>query len=66
MFIFTSPSSSSNIAVNASESLKPPWKSHKRTGERRTHRCIASLIGMKEVTPHAIAYVAVQVHPHLI
>jgi len=60
-YIFTSPSSAEFTADDLnSEFLLGQPKRHRRR-ERRTRANVASLLGMKTVAPHAIAYIAVQV-----
>ena len=60
-YIFTSPSSAEFTAddLNSEFLLSQPKRRHR--GEQRTHTNIATLLGMKTVMPHAIAYIAVQV-----
>ena len=68
--IFTSPSFvDSDFLVDddadeaASESSQPqsPRKRRKASNEKRTRANVAALLGMKSVSPQAIAYTAVQV-----
>ena len=60
-YIFTSPSSAEFTAddLNSEFLLSQPKRCHR--GEQRTRTNIATLLGMKTVMPHAIAYIAVQV-----
>jgi hypothetical protein len=56
-YLFTSPTSAND---DANDPPQPPAKRAKRNlGATRSH--VASLIGMRSMTPRAIAYVAVQV-----
>src|ERR1700683_4193124 len=58
-YLFTSPTSANDDA-SPNDALQPSAKRAKRNlGATRSH--VASLIGMRSVTPRAIAYVAVQV-----
>lgn len=61
--IFTSPSSAASVSVLDdlvnSENIPPASKRAKRKGPTRSN--VASLIGLKSVTPRTIAYTAVQV-----
>lgn len=59
-FIFTSPTSAIEVPINTSTNgAPPPKRSKKSAGATRSH--VASLIGMRRVTPRSIAYVALQV-----
>jgi hypothetical protein len=59
-FIFTSPTSAIEVSINSSTNgAPPPKRSKKSAGATRSN--VASLIGMRRVTPRSIAYVALQV-----
>ena len=63
--IFTSPSSADPEDVvddtDQEDETEPPPKRRRGSSERRSQAYVAALIGMKSVSPHAIAYAAVQV-----
>jgi hypothetical protein len=64
MYIFTSPTSANGLSMEMVEAdndgIPPaPKRSKKNLGATRSH--VASLIGLRKVTPRSIAYVAVQV-----
>ncbi|KAF8835985.1 hypothetical protein BDN67DRAFT_877590, partial [Paxillus ammoniavirescens] len=61
-YIFTSPSSTDTPDDDDDDTVGQARKCHKKVGERRTHSHVASLLGMKAVGPHTIAYMAVQLH----
>jgi hypothetical protein len=66
-YIFTSPTSANNVSVDTVEAenddMPPaPKRSKKNLAATRSH--VASLIGLRKVTPHSIVYVAVQVSLH--
>jgi len=64
-FIFTSPTSAIEVSINSSTNgALPPKRSKKSAGATRSH--VASLIGMRRVTPRSIAYVALQVRCELV
>jgi len=60
-YIFTSPTSANEVSTDVTEdSAQPALKRSKKSlGATRSH--VASLIGLRRVTPRSIAYVAVQV-----
>lgn len=62
-FIFTSPSSAQDIEGQEDVELHIPSsrKRSRRNQKAPTRGHVAGLLGMKSVTPRAIAYVAVQV-----
>ena len=64
-FIFTSPSSAQDIEGQEDvESHIPSSRKRSRRNQKApTRGHVANLLGMKSVTPRAIAYVAVQVKP---
>ena len=55
-FIFTSPSSVTEDDVEA-----PPRTKRRKKAPTATRSNVASLVGLRAVTPRSIAYVAVQV-----
>ncbi|KIM84518.1 hypothetical protein PILCRDRAFT_385422 [Piloderma croceum F 1598] len=62
-YIFTSPTSANNVSVDVMEAgndnMPPaPKRSNKNLAVTRSH--VASLIGLRKVTPRLIAYVSVQ------
>ncbi|KAI6164767.1 hypothetical protein EDD17DRAFT_1506196 [Pisolithus thermaeus] len=66
--IFTSPSSADvdSVADDTDDEIQastsePPLKRRKGPTDKRTRSNVVSLIGMKSITPRAIAYTAVQV-----
>ena len=63
--IFTSPSSADSEDVvddtDQEDETEPPPKRRRGSSEKRSRAYIAALIGMKSVSPRAIAYTAVQV-----
>ena len=65
--IFTSPSSADceDVADDTDEEdqtpTEPPLKRQRGSSEKRSRAHVAALIGMKAVSPRAIAYTAVQV-----
>jgi hypothetical protein len=63
-YIFTSPTSANEVSMEAVETdnddmPSAPKRSKKNLRATRSH--VASLIGLRKVTPRSIAYVAVQV-----
>ena len=62
-YIFTSPGSanSGDTVEDSDTDTEPPPKRQRGTSEKRTRSHVATLIGMKSVSPRAIAYAAVQV-----
>ncbi|KIM63735.1 hypothetical protein SCLCIDRAFT_116469, partial [Scleroderma citrinum Foug A] len=61
--VFTSPSSvdSENVVSETDqEDCKPPLKCQKGSNEKCNQSHVAALLGMKSVSPHVIAYIAVQ------
>ncbi|KZP15450.1 hypothetical protein FIBSPDRAFT_750186, partial [Athelia psychrophila] len=58
-YLFTSPSSASEVTSNPQDSHRPTKRARTQTTSTRSN--VAALIGMDKVTPRAIAYVAVQV-----
>jgi hypothetical protein len=67
-FIFTLPSSAQDIEGQEDVELHIPSskKRSRRNQKAPTRGHVAGLLGMKSVTPRAIAYVAVQVEPTFI
>ena len=65
--IFTSPSSADceDVADDTNEEdqtpMEPPLKRQRGSNEKHSRAHVAALIGMKAVSPRAIAYTAVQV-----
>ena len=57
--IFTSPSSALKTDIEGEHAVQP--KRQHKLDECRTRSHIAALLGMKSVSPRAIAYIAVQV-----
>lgn len=65
-FLFTSPTSAEDINSENDIEENGGSQSQKRAKQNRkapTRGNVASLLGMRSVTPRAIAYVAVQVRP---
>ncbi|KIM54426.1 hypothetical protein SCLCIDRAFT_31116 [Scleroderma citrinum Foug A] len=66
--IFTSPSSANSVDVvddtdqEDQTPMEPPPKCQRDSSEKRSRAHVAALIGMKSVSPRAIAYTAVQLH----
>ena len=60
--LFTSPTSALDInSENDVEDQAPPARKRAQSHKAPTHGNVANLLGMRSVTPRAIAYVAVQV-----
>lgn len=61
--IFTSPSSANEVDGDGdgADIIENCRRAKRRSDQAKVKTCIASIIGMRKVTPRAIAYVACQV-----
>lgn len=64
--IFTSPSSANEVDGdgNGADVIENNRRARTRSDQARVKTCVASIIGMRKVTPRAIAYAACQVSHH--
>ncbi|KAG0696984.1 hypothetical protein DFH29DRAFT_1004123 [Suillus ampliporus] len=61
--IFTSPSSADEVdgEGNGADIIENNRCAHRQSDQHKVKTCVASIIGMRKVTPHAIAYAACQI-----
>ncbi|KAG1772183.1 hypothetical protein EV702DRAFT_1201571 [Suillus placidus] len=61
--IFTSPSSANEVDGNGNgaDVIENCRRARRRSDQAKVKMCVASIIGMRKVTPHAIAYIACQI-----
>ncbi|KAG1852318.1 hypothetical protein C8R48DRAFT_611893, partial [Suillus tomentosus] len=61
--IFTSPSSANEVdgEGNGADIIENNRRARKRSDQAKVKTCVASIIGMRKVTPRAIAYAACQI-----
>lgn len=61
--IFTSPSSANEVdgEGDGADIIENNRRTRRRTDQAKVKTCVASIIGMRKVTPRAIAYAACQV-----
>jgi hypothetical protein len=66
--IFTSPSSANEVdgEGNGADIIENNRRARKRSDQAKVKTCVASIIGMRKVTPRAIAYAACQVSSFLL
>ncbi|KAG1844853.1 hypothetical protein DFJ58DRAFT_731123 [Suillus subalutaceus] len=61
--IFTSPSSANEVdgEGDGADIIENNQRARRRSDQGKVKTCVASIIGMRRVTPHVIAYAACQI-----